>query len=131
MATSETLPTNGVSLRTCAVLGFDDTEARLPNSSDVLLEPTDLSTKTPGSLGMGQLEANFRMELTDLGPMPQPVKGMELGGGANTNPGSGMKYMMVTLTATGQVRPAVTGAEKAVASVESARVHFVVGPSQQ
>ena len=82
----------------------------------------------PGSLGLGNTEADFLVELTDISPGPVPP-------GYNMNPGNqAPTFKYVSVTATGQVRLVNTGnpgldpASGASSSTEMARALLVVGP---
>lgn len=91
----------------------------------------DAGTPIPGSLGTTALDGDFVVEMTDPGPASTPVAGADLAG-----VGSKFRYIQVTLTSTGQVRPraadpALCDPNAArVAGNESARANVVVGPVQ-
>jgi hypothetical protein len=91
---------------------------------------------TPGSLGPGALDGDFVVELTDPGPVGMPVAGSDIGG-----TGPKFRYLQVTLTSTGQVRPSGTGAcdgvstsggavdvQGQIAGNETGRAFVVIGP---
>jgi hypothetical protein len=100
-----------------------------------LFEATSTSgtTMTPGSLGPAALDGDFMVEMTDPGPVGMPVAGSDVGG-----TGPKFRYLQVTLTATGQVRPTgnancedVSGTvdvKGQVAGNETGRALVVIGP---
>jgi hypothetical protein len=107
-------------------------------SNRPLFEATSMSgsTITPGSLGPGALDGDFVVEMTDPGPVGMPVAGSDLGG-----TGPKFRYLQVTLTSTGQVRPSgvnncedvATGlgnvdVKGAAAGNETGRAFVVIGP---
>jgi hypothetical protein len=85
------------------------------------------SALIPGSLGPVPLDGDFVVEMTDPGPVGLPVAGTDVGGSA-----SRFRYLQVTLTSVGQVRPggnpASCAAGAAVAGNETGRAHVVIGP---
>jgi hypothetical protein len=93
---------------------------------------TSGSTITPGSLGPGDLDGDFLVEITDPWQGP-PVAGSDLAG-------SGPKgyYLQVTLTSTGQVRPSgptncqnvggTVDVKGQVAGNETGRALVLIGP---
>jgi hypothetical protein len=94
------------------------------------------STLTPGSLGATSLDGDFMVEITDPGPVGMPVAGSDIGG-----TGPKFRYLQVTLTSTGQVRPGGGGAcvgvatssgvvdvKGSMAGNESGRAFVVIGP---
>jgi hypothetical protein len=86
---------------------------------------------TPGSLGPAALQGDFKVEMSDPGPVGMPVAGTDVGG-----TGVRFKYLQVTLTAIGQVRPASdptcdpnSSANTAgIAGNETGRAFVVIGP---
>jgi len=96
-----------------------------------LFAPSTASGTTidPGSLGPAALTGDFVVEMTDPGPVGVPVAGTDVGGS-----GSKFKYLQVTLTATGQVRPsspsttACDDKSAVVAGNETGRAFVVIGP---
>jgi hypothetical protein len=86
----------------------------------------------PGSLGIGDLEADFNVEMTEIGPASPPVAGMDM----TSAEGAKLKYKVLTLTATGMVRPrvasvATVGSDAGqAASIETQRAHLIVGPTK-
>jgi len=94
---------------------------------------TSGSTVTPGSLGPAPLDGDFVVEITDPGPVGMPVAGSDLGG-----TGPKFRYLQVTLTSTGQVRPSGTNTcqnvggtvdvRGQVAGNETGRALVVIGP---
>ena len=94
-----------------------------------LFEPaTTTSGKvTPGSLGPAGLDGDFRVEMSDPGPVGMPVAGTDVGGT------SVWKYYQVTLTSVGQVRPSgdpttCVNTTAGVAGNETGRAFVVMGP---
>jgi hypothetical protein len=94
-----------------------------------LFEPatTSSGTVTPGSLGPAGLDGDFRVEMSDPGPVGMPVAGTDVGGT------SAWRYYQVTLTSVGQVRPAGNSAVCAVTNAgvagnETGRAFVVMGP---
>jgi hypothetical protein len=94
-----------------------------------LFEPATASgsTVTPGSLGPAGLDGDFRVEMSDPGPVGMPVAGTDVGGTSQ------WKYYQVTLTSVGQVRPAGNSGVCAVtvagvAGNETGRAFVVMGP---
>jgi hypothetical protein len=81
----------------------------------------------PGSLGPPSptpLEGDFDVEITDPGPVGILVAGDDLGKTKS-------KYMQVTLTSTGQVRPSGDGGIAcAAAGNETGRAFVVIGPTE-
>jgi hypothetical protein len=82
----------------------------------------------PGSLGPAGLDGDFVVELTDPGPVGLPVAGTDVGG-----TGTKFKYLQLTLTSIGQVRPAgdpsaCAPSVTAVAGNETGRAFVVIGP---
>jgi hypothetical protein len=85
------------------------------------------SALVPGSLGPVPLDGDFVVEMTDPGPVGLPVAGTDVGGSA-----SKFRYLQLTLTSVGQVRPGgdpascIAGA--VVAGNETGRAYVVIGP---
>ncbi|HKQ69074.1 MAG TPA: PilX N-terminal domain-containing pilus assembly protein [Polyangiaceae bacterium] len=81
----------------------------------------------PGSLGPAPLTGDFLVEMTDPGQVGLPVAGSDVGGGAVK-----LRYLQITLTSVGQVRPAgslaCTPANAGIAGNETSRAFVVVGP---
>ncbi|MEJ7731677.1 MAG: hypothetical protein WKG00_21005 [Polyangiaceae bacterium] len=122
--------TSLVSNHTCYLFGPQDLQQQLTKetSSAVFLTPTDVSdpaNPVAGSLGHGNLEAGFLVEMTDLAPASPPVAGLDL-----TSAGAAqVQFMSVTMHATGQVRPPGSVTEqRSAASIETSRAHLIVGP---
>lgn len=130
---------SGVPNKTCLKLTKADLERilKLQNASASFLVNTNGAT--PGSLGKADNVANFSIEITDLGPVANPVAGADVAGSGGTP----MAYYSVTLSATGLVMPnPVAGSQDdknsflsltdktgaLVASQELARAHVIVGP---
>lgn len=114
---------------TCMLMGYDDinTRVKAQNPANELIEELG-RTQSPGTR---PLDADMRIELTDLHPA-RPVPGHEVAGGSGA--GARLRFMHVTVTATGLVRPeqAVAGTwdtlSATAAGVESSRAHVVIGP---
>jgi hypothetical protein len=94
-----------------------------------LFEPatTAAGVTTPGSLGPSGLDGDFRVEMTDPGPVGLPVAGTDVGGT------SAWKYYQVTLSSVGQVRPAgdpasCVASTAGIAGNETGRAFVVLGP---
>jgi hypothetical protein len=84
------------------------------------------SSLLPGSLGPVPLDGDFVVEMTDPGPVGLPVAGTDVGGSA-----AKFRYMQVTLTSVGQVRPGgdpACTAGAVVAGNETGRAFVVIGP---
>ena len=85
------------------------------------------SALVPGSLGPVALDGDFVVEMTDPGPVGLPVAGTDVGGSA-----AKFRYLQVTLTSVGQVRPAgdpaACTAGAVVAGNEAGRAFVVIGP---
>jgi hypothetical protein len=117
------LAQGNVKNKTCYRFGYQDIEATLPAPSKLLV-PYNATEKTPSSLGQADINATFSIEMTDLGPGP-PVAGMDQ---SNTT----IKFVYVTLTATGEVRPRPANPNltetryATAASIESTRAHLLI-----
>jgi hypothetical protein len=115
---------------TCFPVYYLDIETRVQSyePTNELLIPTTADGVTPGSLGPGHLEGDFRVELTDIHE-GGAAKGMALTG-AHTLP----RFFWITVTATGQVRPESADPNQAdivsrgAAGIESSRARMLVGP---
>jgi len=86
---------------------------------------------TPGSLGPAALDGDFVVEMTDPGPVGAPVAGTDVGG-----TGPRFRYLQVTLTSIGQVRPSgdptsCVANSAALAGNENGRAFVVIGPLPQ
>lgn len=111
---------------TCFPLSFKDleTEAGVP-----LIVPADVPNKIPGGLGPASVQPGFNIDITELAPSSRPIPGESL----NADSPVKLSYWSLTLTATGQIRPASTLAnlQKTIASsasVSTWRAHLTVGP---
>ena len=125
-----TVADESVSNHTCYMFSYGALE-------DVLGMPI-VNPKTAlvhGSLGPGDVEPDFVIEMTDLGPSLRPIPGMDL-----TSAGAAkLSYMEVTITAIGQVRPTPTNGDPSTvdqvsaisASIAASRAHLIVGPLPQ
>ena len=116
---------------TCWLRSYDDIDQTITGTiaSNELIEPP--AANAPGSLGYAQIDADMRMEFTDLHPA-LPVKGNEIAGGAESN--NQLMFVYVTLTASGLVRPQQAvfntwDTESATAAgQETSRAHLFIGP---
>lgn len=115
----------------CFPIQASDVQASVSGnfSGRPLFEPATTSngTVTPGSLGPAGLDGDFRVEMSDPGPVGRPVAGTDVGGT------SVWKYYQVTLTSVGQVRPAgdtstCVTSTAGVAGNETGRAFVVLGP---
>jgi hypothetical protein len=123
--------TSAISTVPCFPIQASDVQASVNGnfSGRPLFEPaTTTSGKvTPGSLGPAGLDGDFRVEMSDPGPVGMPVAGTDVGGT------SVWKYYQVTLTSVGQVRPAgdpttCVNTTAGVAGNETGRAFVVMGP---
>jgi len=116
----------------CSQYGYDDLDkiVNTNNPQNRLLQPPGgvyPVSVVPGSLGPAPLEGDMRLEVTDFHPAWPPLKG-------NDATKSGLGYYMVTVSATGLVRPNQAVANQwdtssaTAAGVESTRAHVVIGP---
>jgi hypothetical protein len=83
---------------------------------------------SPGSLGPSALDGDFVVEMTDPGPAGAPVAGSDVGG-----TGPRFRYLQLTLTSIGQVRPAADPtvcdtSATTIAGDETGRAFVVIGP---
>ncbi len=116
----------------CAPIETGEVQAAVTSnfSGRPLFEPatTSSGTVTPGSLGPAGLDGDFRVEMSDPGPVGMPVAGTQQGG----QQGTSWRYQQVTLTSVGQVRPAGNGVcvttTAGVAGNETGRAFVVIGP---
>ena len=122
-----TLVSENVSNRTCYTFSYGSLENLL--GMPIVNPRTALAH---GSLGPGDVEADFVIEMTDLGPSQRAIPGMDL-----TSAGAAkLSYMEVTVTAIGQVRPTPTNGDPTTvdqvsaisASIDASRAHLIVGP---
>ncbi len=88
-------------------------------ANDFGANPCALATRDGGAL-----ESDFMVELTDPGPAGIPMAGSDQGSGRT------FRYLQVTMTGTGQVRPSTgaAGDRAAVAGNAMNRAYIVVGP---
>jgi len=127
--------TKGISSATskipCFPVQASDIQATVSGnfSGRLLFEPatTTSGTLTPGSLGPSGLDGDFRVEMSDPGPVGRPVAGTDVGGT------SVWKYYQVTLTSVGQVRPSgdpttCVATTAGIAGNETGRAFVVMGP---
>jgi hypothetical protein len=124
--------TNATSTIPCFPIQASDVQASVTTNSNgrLLFEPAVTSPPdkiVPGSLGPAGLDGDFRVEMSDPGPVGAPVAGTDVGGT------SVWKYYQVTLTSIGQVRPAgdPTMCATTIAGVagnETGRAFVVLGP---
>ena len=124
---------NEVNKPTCWMRSYDDIQKTVTtrNAAGKLIEP--VAAGKVGSLGPVPLEADMRIELTDLHPA-LPVAGFQQAGGSEAN--IQQMHAYVTVSASGLVRPeqtAVNTWNTEVASatgVELSRAHVIMGPVQ-
>lgn len=108
---------------TCWQRSYDDLEQQVSATGENLLRAD--------SLGSSAVDADMKVELTDLHPA-LPVKGNEIAGGADAN--NQQMFVYVTITASGLVRPkqAVANtwdtASATAAGQELSRAHIFMGP---
>jgi hypothetical protein len=124
--------TNSTSTIPCFPIQASDVQASVTGNLNgrLLFEPAVTSPPdkiTPGSLGPSGLDGDFRVEMSDPGPVGTPVAGTDVGGT------SVWKYYQVTLTSVGQVRPAgdpttCVANTAGIAGNESGRAFVVMGP---
>jgi hypothetical protein len=134
MATRGLTATPGGLPLPCAPVETGDVQAAVTAnfSGRPLFEPATTSSGvvTPGSLGPAGLDGDFRVEMSDPGPVGAPVMGTQL----NTGTGTVWRYHQVTLTSVGQVRPAGAAAgvcsavTAGIAGNETGRAFVVFGP---
>ena len=113
---------------TCAIYGYTDLQnlAQTSNPSAILLDPPLFGGSVHGSLGHAPVEGDMRIELTDFHPAWPPLAGHDVS--------SSIGYAMVTVSATGMVRPQQLTpgvwdtASATAAGVELARAHVLIGP---
>jgi hypothetical protein len=135
-----TMDTDGRQV-TGMLLGYDDIEIAVQgaNPSNKLLVPS--VPGAPGSLGvnpsggtgwgMTPLDADMRIELSDL-TESEPTAGQEVAGGLEST--ARWKWITITVSATGLVRPKQTVAETwdqkaaTAAGAETARARVKMGP---
>jgi hypothetical protein len=118
----------------CIRIGDDTLQARAQATIPGLRVVTDRDPgPKPGGLGIGDTEANFGAEVTDLTEVPIPVAGYSAGSTITSD----MRLYRVTVLATGQVLPTnaagtpfalETEESRYLTSVERTRAHLVVGP---
>jgi hypothetical protein len=105
---------------TCYRFGYQDLQTQAAQT---------FMPAVPGTaLGNANIEADWLVEMSDLAPAA-PVAGMDL----TSSGASNLRFMAVTLTSTGQVRPTTLGTNSQTtiglsASVETQRAHLLVGP---
>jgi hypothetical protein len=105
---------------TCYRFGYQDLQAQAGQPFMPAVPRT--------ALGNPNIEADWLVEMSDLAPAA-PVAGMDLTSAGASN----LRFMAVTLTSTGQVRPISAGStanqtSAASASIETQRAHLLVGP---
>lgn len=114
----------------CYRLYAKEVQNLLP-TGHLLFDPASADGGTvtaPGSLGPAPLDGDFVVEMTDPGPVGAPVAGTDVGG-----TGPRFRYLQVTLTSIGQVRPsgdpaACVNNSAALAGNETGRAFVVIGP---
>lgn len=121
---------NGVTNRTCKVLGLQELQSRMnaqspPPPTNKVLEP--YLAGVPGSLGPGGNDGSIDVQMTDFAPVAAPVVGAAAAGSQTTQ----LEYRSITLSVFGQVRPSAlnpAALQQVAASVEAARAHVTIGP---
>jgi hypothetical protein len=88
-----------VKLKTCYKFGYVDLEKKLPAMTKFVV-PYNATEKIPSSLGQADLDANWRIELTEFGP-GTPVPGTDV----STSGAAKYTNKELTLTIIGEVRP--------------------------
>jgi hypothetical protein len=114
---------------------YDDLQVMVTAATgEEMVEP--VANNKPGSLGPAPLEADMRIELTDLHPA-LPVAGFQQAGG--TEASVQQMHAYITVSASGLVRPPQPATDTwqqgnvEVASssgIEIARAHVIMGPVQ-
>ncbi len=91
--------------------------------NQTILSEASPDTGVPGSLGLNaDIVGDFTVELTDPGPVGQPVAGAQAGAGT---------FIKVTSTSTAQIRSddaACTNAVTTTLGQQSLRAHLLIGP---
>jgi hypothetical protein len=128
------LPPSSTGIVPCAPIETGEVQAAVMSnfSGRPLFEPATMTSAgkvTPGSLGPGGLDGDFRVEMSDPGPVGLPVAGAQ----QNVQSGTVWRYQQVTLTSVGQVRPAGNAGvcnpvAAGVAGNETGRAFVVIGP---
>lgn len=118
----------------CIRIGDDTLTARAGLTIPGVQVVTDRTPgPKPGGLGIGDTEANFGAEVSDLTEVPVPVAGYSVG----TTITSDMRLYRVTVLSTGQILPTnaagtpfalETEESRYLTSLDRTRVHLVVGP---
>jgi hypothetical protein len=118
----------------CIRIGDDTLQARAQQTIPGLQVVTDRAPgPKPGGLGIGDTEANFGAEVTDLTEVAVPVAGYSAGSTITSD----MRLYRVTVLATGQILPTnavgtpfvlETEESRYLTSLERTRAHLVVGP---
>ena len=116
---------------TCFMLSYDDINqvVSASNAQNELIETP--AQDSPGSLGRAAIDADMRVEMTDLHPA-LPLRGNEAAGGAEGK--QQLRYVYVTLSASGLVRPIQQAAgtwdtqAASAAGEELSRAHAFMGP---
>lgn len=102
--------------KSCYVFGRSDLESTLGQPLFVAASPS-----APGSLGPFGVDADFSVEMTDLGPASTPVAGSDLSSASTAN----VTYKSVTLTSVARTYLVANGQSQ---SLHATRAHLVVGP---
>lgn len=118
---------------TCMLLSYDDLDSRVQaaNTANHLIDELGRPPVMPTGEEEEALEADMRVELTDLHPS-RPVAGHEVAGGSGA--GARLRFAHVTVTADGLVRPGQAAPDTwdlqaaAAAGIESSRAHVILGP---
>lgn len=112
----------GISALPCYRLTKTDIENRMKTESgaDYLIDSSGTSLSSP----MALLRGDFLVELTDPGPVGRPVAGMDQSG-----IGPRFRYMQLTFSGTGVVRPDDTNQQSVrLAAIRANRAIVQVGP---
>lgn len=111
---------SGMSLIPCYRLTKTDIEARMAtedSAAATLFDPTGGSLSSP----LAPLTADFVVEMTDPGPAGRPVAGMD-----QTGIGPRFRYMQVTFSGTGMVRPTDGVDNESIAKMATVRANRAV-----
>ena len=103
--------------RSCYVFGRTDIETTSGHPLFI-----QASSTTLGSLGPAGIDADFRVEMTDLAPAAAPVVGSDLTSAGAAN----VSYKSVTLTS--MARTFLTANAGVSQSLHATRAHLIVGP---
>lgn len=121
---AQALPGAEMATRSCYKLRYSDVAQELnqgcsgqfqacPGTACVPIIPPDLVSRIPGSLGLGNVEADFNVEMTDVS------QGYQATGMARNRSNQIPWSQYVTITSTGQVRITNTGGNPGLDSTSS------------